>query len=75
MAWFEAHMATNDCAYFLRRIQQEQEAARAATCTQARERHEELAQAYRLRFQIDALISKINLSPVEQASRPLALSD
>jgi len=39
----------NDQAYYLRRALQEQEAAGAAACLEARERHEELAAAYRLR--------------------------
>ena len=42
-------------AYYLRRIVQEQEAASQASCAEARERHEELAEAYRLRCRFDAL--------------------
>lgn len=41
-------------AYYLHRIVQEQEAARTAKCAQARARHEELAESYRLRCRIDA---------------------
>lgn len=41
-------------AYYLRRIVQEQEAASHAGCAEARERHEELADAYRLRCRFDA---------------------
>ena len=48
-------MNADDRAYYLRRALQEHEAARMATCPQARERHEELAAAYRLRSGMDAL--------------------
>ena len=48
-------MDANDRAYFLRRALQEQEAARLATCSQARNRHEELAAAYHFRCRMDAL--------------------
>lgn len=48
-------MDANDRAYYLRRALQEQEAARTATCRKARDRHEELAAAYRLRCRMDAL--------------------
>jgi hypothetical protein len=42
-------MDAKDHAYFLGRAFQEQEAARRAECSQARERHEELAAPYRFR--------------------------
>jgi hypothetical protein len=42
-------MDAKDHAYFLGRALQEQEAARRAECSQARQRHEELAAAYRFR--------------------------
>jgi hypothetical protein len=48
-------MDARDQAYYLKRIVQEQEAARRATCPAARERHDELAAAYRLRCQINSL--------------------
>jgi hypothetical protein len=48
-------MDANDRAYFLRRALQEQEAARLATCPEARHRHDELAAAYRFRCRMDAL--------------------
>ena len=48
-------MDANDRAYFLRRAFQEEEAARLATCREARDRHEELAAAYRFRCRMDAL--------------------
>ena len=48
-------MDANDKAYYLRRILQEEEAARTASCSVARERHEELAAAYQLRCRMDAL--------------------
>ena len=47
-------MDVNDRDYYLRRALQEQEAARNAACLPARERHEELAKAYRLRCRLDA---------------------
>ena len=46
-------MDANDRAYFLRRILQEQEAARSAASAEARERHEELAAAYQFRCRLD----------------------
>lgn len=48
-------MDARDQAYYLKRIVQEQEAARRASCPAARERHDELAAAYRLRCQINSL--------------------
>jgi hypothetical protein len=42
-------MTLEDRTYYLRRALQEDEAARVATCREARERHLELASAYRLR--------------------------
>lgn len=48
-------MDADDRAYFLKRALQEQEAARLATCPEARCRHEELAAAYRFRCELDAL--------------------
>lgn len=42
-------MTLADQTYYLRRAFQEDEAARAATCEAARERHLELAAAYRFR--------------------------
>jgi hypothetical protein len=48
-------MNAKDRAYYLRRILQEQEAASAAASAEARERHEELAEAYQLRCRLDAL--------------------
>jgi hypothetical protein len=47
-------MNASDRTYYLRRILQEQEAARVAMCPEARERHEELADAYRLRCRMDS---------------------
>ena len=44
----------NDQSYYLRRAFQEREAACAAACPEARERHEELAAAYRLRCRLGA---------------------
>jgi hypothetical protein len=66
-----------DRAYFLRRAIEEQEAGRNAACVEARERHEKLAAAYRLRCRWDGaqrgpVISAImpksitQRSPVEQ---------
>ena len=51
-------------AYYLRRATQEQQAALAATCTQARERHEELAAAYQVRCRLDLVQS----GPVNHAT-------
>jgi hypothetical protein len=42
-------MNMDDRSYYRKRALQEAEAARAATCEQARERHVELAAAYALR--------------------------
>lgn len=50
---YSIQMDARDRAYYLRRIVQEQEAAKMAVCREARERHDELAAAYRLRCQID----------------------
>lgn len=47
-------MIGNDKAYYLRRVHEEQEAARNALNPQARERHEELAAAYQLRCRLEA---------------------
>ena len=47
-------MDAKDRAYFLRRVLQEERAARSATCPEARDRHEELAAAYRLRCRLSA---------------------
>lgn len=42
-------MTRDDQDYYARRAQQEDEAASSAACVAARERHQELANAYRLR--------------------------
>lgn len=42
------HLSSTDRHYFHRRAGQEAEAARAASCSEARLAHEEMAQAYRL---------------------------
>lgn len=52
-------------AYFERRIFQEKEAARMATSLQARERHEELAEAYRFRCMMNAELSAEPATPLE----------
>lgn len=60
------NMGAKDRAYFLKRALQEQEAARVATCAEARERHEELAVAYRLRCRMDVSSSDPQISiPIE----------
>ena len=46
-------MTLEDRTYYLRRALQEDQAAAIATCTEARERHLELAAAYRLRCRAD----------------------
>lgn len=51
-------MDTNDRAFYLRRIRQEQEAARTAVNRIVRQRHEELANAYRLRCGIENSVVK-----------------
>jgi len=51
---FYPRMDSIDRAYYLRRSQQELEAARNATCREARGRHEELAAAYDLRGRQDS---------------------
>ena len=54
---FRPQMDADDRAYYLRRTIQEQEAARHAACPEARERHEELLNAYRLRCRLGGLTS------------------
>jgi hypothetical protein len=54
-------MNAKDQAYYLRRILQEQEAANNAACWQARERHEELASAYRSRCRSDEMAAQNHL--------------
>lgn len=44
----EVGMAVQDIGYFRRRLRQEEEAVKRASCGAARERHRELAEAYRL---------------------------
>lgn len=61
---FRPQMDADDRAYYLKRTLQEQEAARNASCPEARERHEELANAYRHRCQ-----------PSGSACGPLALQN
>ena len=52
-------MRRDDYSYFRRRVAQEEEAARHAAGPEARERHKEFADAYRLRCSlIDELLSK-----------------
>jgi hypothetical protein len=59
-------MDARDRAYFLKRALQEQEAAQVSICAEARERHEELAAAYRLRCRLDISSSDSELSmPIE----------
>lgn len=48
-------MTLDDRTYFLRRALQEDEAARKAMSAEARERHLELAEAYRFRCRADRL--------------------
>lgn len=50
-------------AYYLHRIVQEEDAARKTNCAEARERHEELAEAYRLRFRFDTLEEASSQTP------------
>jgi hypothetical protein len=45
-------MTMEDEAYYRYRARQEEEAARIATCSEARDRHDELASAYRLRSRL-----------------------
>jgi hypothetical protein len=51
-----ASVNATDRTYYLRRALQEQEAACAAACVEARERHEELAAAYRRRCRPGAML-------------------
>jgi len=60
----------DDQTYYLRRVRQEDEAARAATCREARDRHDELASAYRFRAHL--LISCPADAPSSSRDRPLA---
>ena len=48
-------MAQDDERYYRRRLREEEDAAKTATCPAARERHEELAGAYRVRLQFAQL--------------------
>lgn len=45
----EAAMKRDDAGYYRRRALQEQQAAQKATCSAARQRHDELAMVYRFR--------------------------
>lgn len=56
-------MTLHDFQYYTRRALQEDEAAASATCEEARDRHQELADAYRLRC---------SLIPVEDRPVPKA---
>jgi hypothetical protein len=65
-------MSLDDRAYYLRRALQEDEAARIATCSQACERHLELASAYRLRCLL-AADSQALTDPAEHGSRRIPI--
>ena len=41
-----------DMEYYRRRLRQEEEAVKSASCEAARQRHQELAEAYRLRTRL-----------------------
>lgn len=56
-------MDAQERTYYLRRILQEQEAARVAKSAEARERHEELAAAYQLRCRVDAQLTAMKAPP------------
>lgn len=56
----------NELEYFRRRLLQEEEAARNATCQVARDRHEELAEAYRLRSRLIVALPTIALGHATQ---------
>ena len=51
---FRPEMDASDRAFYLRRALQEQEAAHNAACPEARECHQALANAYRLRCRFSA---------------------
>ena len=48
----EVGIAVQDIEYFQRRLRQEEEAVKRASSGAARERHRELAEAYRLRTRL-----------------------
>lgn len=48
----------DDQTYYRRRTREEEEAARIATCREARDRHDELASAYRLRARLLFLLHR-----------------
>lgn len=56
-----------DREYFLRRVLQEDEAARRAKCEAARQRHEELAAAYRRRLfpRMEQMVVTLNTAGIE----------
>lgn len=55
-------VSQDDQSYFRRRLRDEENAATRAICDAARERHEELAAAYRLRLQFGRLHDLISRS-------------
>ena len=59
-------MDAKDRAYYLRRALQEQDAARIATCPEARDRHEELAAAYRFRCRMDSALGETEAQPAQE---------
>jgi hypothetical protein len=64
-------MTLDDRTYFLRRALQEDEAARKATSAEVRERHLELAEAYRFRCRADRLPLRARQSVEEEVvARP-----
>jgi hypothetical protein len=64
-------MTMDDQVYYRHRARQEEEAARIATCSEARDRHDELASAYRLRSRLILLCAADD--PV--AGRPPTTAD
>lgn len=56
-------MIRDDYEYYLRRVGLEERAVANATCTVARDRHQELADAYRLRCSLILELNKFGSAP------------
>ena len=71
MAWKGTTMREDDASYCRRRALQEQVAAQAATCEEARLRHQELGEMYRFRA---AMLSTAPESWLEEMEQEQAMA-
>ena len=69
---FHLRMMLDDRTYFLRRALQEDAAARIAGCEAARQRHLELAAAYRIRCRPNAAITRLDSDAIVNFLAPAA---